>query len=379
MTSMYSEMQRPNNLVIDLGAVAERTREIRAIIGPQRRFFATLKADAYGFGLLPVARTVLAAGADSISIVNLADAIALREAGIECPILVYAGTLFGAEVVQAYERYRLMPTLHNDAALAGFTQHLREPLACAVKIDVGQERLGVPAGEAPQFLRRLADSGKLRLAVVNAHPYVANGPNALAALQWQLGRFDAACKAAEALGVRIPVRVLASSKVMRTTREMNLDGVDPGQGLFADRGIAADAPARSPLASLASRLIQVRPVDRSEYLDAAPFPVRPGMRLGIVPIGYADGIHRANAGVVLVHGRRVPVLASPSLEYTRIDLTDTPDAQIGDEVVFIGRQGDEIIEAGEVLRARAIARLPDLMLDLKPTIQRIYQPDRSTP
>src|SRR5690606_4109003 len=103
------------------------------------------------------------------------------------------------------------------------------------------------------------------------------------------------------------------------------------------------------------------------------------MHLGIVPVGYADGIHRANAGVVLVHGRRVPILASPSLEYTRIDLTDVPRAQVGDEVVFIGRQGDEAIMPDEVLRARAIARLPDLMLDLKPTRQRYYQPSGENP
>lgn len=371
----HADMMRPNFLVIDLRAIADRVREIRAIVGPRIRFFATLKADAYGFGLLPVARTVLAAGADSISLVNLADAIALREAGIDCPILVYAGTLFAPEIVRAYERHRLMPTLHNEAALDGFLRHLDAPLECAVKIDVGQERLGVPADEAPQFLARVAASDKLRLALVNAHPYVANGDGALDALRWQHQRFEAACAAAQSLGVRIPMRVLASSKVLRTTREMNLDGIDPGQGLFAERGIDPQAvgASRSPLASLASRLIQVRPVERSEHLEQAPFPVRPGMRLGIVPVGYADGIHRVNAGAVLVHGMRVPLLASPSLEYTRIDLTDVPAAQVGDEVVFIGSQGDATITAEEVMRARSIARLPDLMLELKPTIRRIYQ------
>lgn len=360
---------RPNTFEIDLKAIGDRAREIRAAIGPSVKFFATLKADAYGFGLLPVAKTVLAAGADAISLVNLADAVILREAGIECPILVYAGSALDRHTVEAHERFRLMPTLYNEESLHAFVRYSKGPLDCAVKVDIGQARLGIPAEAAGEFIVRVAKSGKLRIAVVNAHPYVSSGRNASEALRWQFSRFEKACADAKIRGVTIPIRVLASSKVLRLTSKMNLEGIDPGQGLFAS------AQTRSPFHALRSELIQVKALKRDAHPDETPFPVHDGMRIGIVPIGYSDGLNRLNAGIALVRGQRVPILAQPSLEYTRLDLTGVPNACVGDEVIFIGKQAGEEISAAEVMAVREITRLPDLALEVKATMRRAYLPD----
>lgn len=364
---------RPNYFQIDLAAIRLCTKAIRAAIGPSVRFFATLKANGYGFGMVPVARAVLSAGADALSLISVDDALALRAAGVSCPILLYAGVPLDRAAIEAIERYRLTPTLHNEESFELLRRGATGPLDCAIKIDAGQERIGVPAEEAADYLARVAASGNLRVALVNTHPYLAGGLDANACLQWQYDRFDQACRGAAAKGVRIPLRVMASSKVLRMTRELNLDGVDPGQALFSP--LTGDTADCQPFAALTSRLLAVKPVRRSEFAGQAPFGGRSPQRLGVVPIGYSDGIGRLHAGYALVGGRRAALLGPPSIEYTRIDLTDVPQAQVGDEVVFIGRQGEARITPEDVMAKQQIARLTDLALEVRPTIQRVFLND----
>jgi alanine racemase len=154
---------RPNVFEIDLEAVARCVRAIRACIGPDTYFFATLKANAYGYGLLPAAKTVLAAGADALSLVSLDDAIALRDAGIRVPILVYAGNVPGADIVRAAETYDLIPTLHSEESFAAFASYATREIKVAVKVEVGPERIGVPAEKAAAFVRAIVRHPKLRM------------------------------------------------------------------------------------------------------------------------------------------------------------------------------------------------------------------------
>src|SRR5688572_18511391 len=155
---MSASYLRPNFVEIDLAAIRVCTQSIRKAIGPSVKFFGTLKANGYGFGLLPVAKTVLAAGADAISLISLADAIALREAGIWAPILLYAGIPYDRESVRAVERYRIIPTLHDDASFAALLENVKGPLDCAIKIDAGNERIGVASAGAGDYIARVARS-----------------------------------------------------------------------------------------------------------------------------------------------------------------------------------------------------------------------------
>jgi len=110
---------------------------------------------------------------------------------------------------------------------------------------------------------------------------------------------------------------------------------------------------------------------RERFAAAAPFPITAAMRLGVIPAGMGDGVHRLNAGEALVRGRRVPILARPSLEHTRLDLTTVPDAVVGDEVVLVGRQGAEEITLDEIAERHTIDRLA-LALGVGPRVARVY-------
>lgn len=361
---------RPNRFEIDLGAIAQFTRNIRKLVGNEATVFAALKCNAYGFGLVPVARTVLASGADAISVVDRADAIKLRQAGITAPILVYPGATATAQAVGAAETYDLIPTLVDLASAAIYSRLATRQLRVAVKVDVGQERLGFPAEEAADAIAAISRMPNLRVQIVNSHPNVPLPPS-FEYLEWQLGRFEAMCRTLDSLGIEIPIRMVACSKILAVLGRLVFNAVDPGQMFFGPLRAEGDVPwstERQAFRKLSSRLIHVRVLDRDAFLAEAPFPLRVGMRMGVIPIGSADGATRLHAGEALVRGRRASLLGSPSLEHMRLDLTNIPEAQIGDEVVLIGEQGGDVIAPEAVVRYQRLARIADLAMAIGPRI-----------
>jgi alanine racemase len=368
------EHARPNRFEIDLGAIALFTRNIRRLIGANVRLFAALKCNAYGFGLVPVARTILAAGGDAIAVVDRGNAIALRQAGITAPILVYPGDIASPEAARACEVFDLIPTIVDLGAARLYSRYATKCLRVAVKIDVGQERLGFQAETAAEAIAAIARMPNLALHIVNAHPNVP-APPSLAYLNWQLARFEAVCRALATQGIKVPLRMMASSKLLAVSPLPILDAVDPGQMFFGPFRAANDVPwstERQGFHKLASRIIHIRNLDRREFLREAPFLVRPGMRIGVIAIGSADGITQLNCGEVLVRGRRAKLICAPSLEHTRIDLSDIPEAELGDEVVIIGEQAGQRITPDAVVAYQNHARIADLAMAVRPTIPRHY-------
>ena len=369
---MSADLRRPNDFTIDLQVIADNVRAIRSRIGRHTHFIATLKADAYGFGLLPVARTVLAAGADALSVVRMEDAVALRDDGIACPIVLYAGNVLTPQHVRVVEDYDLIPTVHDRHSLDVLARASTRRIGCALKVNCGQERIGVAAEDVGDFVSGLAASAKLRLDILNTHPHVVEGNDAY--LRWQFERFASACEAAQAHCGHRPLRIFASSRVLAQRGDMLLSGVDPGQALFRlPDGLAPPgAEGRTPFLRLASRLIHVFTVRRGGFADECPVPSHEGARVGIVPIGYGDGLNGCNAGEVLVRGQRARIAAAPSVEYTRIDLSRCPLAEVGDEVVFVGRQGDDWLRPEDAMRHSRVARVTDMAMQVGRSIPRHY-------
>jgi alanine racemase len=169
--------------------------------------------------------------------------------------------------------------------------------------------------------------------------------------------------------------MVASSKILSLTRKAVLNAVDPGQMFFGSFRAEGDVPwptKRQPFRKLSSRLIQVRMIDRQAFLPQAPFPVQPGMRIGVMPIGSADGLAQLHCGEVLICGQRARLIGNPSLEHTRLDLTELPQAEAGDEVVIIGEQGGDGITPDAVVEHQKHTRIADLAMAVRPSIPRRY-------
>jgi alanine racemase len=343
------EEGRPGRFDINLDAIGRATRRVRALVGPGVKIYATLKANAYGFGLVPAARTALAAGADAVAVVEPAAAVALRQAGIKAPILVYAGGLLDAGAVSSIERLDLIPTVMNDSERECLARHVTRPLAVAVKVDAGQDRLGVRAADAAPFIARVWATPGLKLQIVNTHPAVpAEGGEA--ALAAQYGRFVAVLEACQRAGVEIPVKLFASSKALRMAPATTLNGVDPGAQLFDT------VDGRSPFGKLASQLIHIRP----------------DLGYGVVPLGTSDGLDRLHAGAALVRGKRVPLTGRINLEYAKLDIREVPDVAVGDEVVFIGEQRGVRITPEEAVLHQGRGHPSDLAMAVRSSIRRRY-------
>jgi alanine racemase len=357
-----ASQRRPNRLEIDCLSVVNRLALLRQKVGAGVKIFAALKADGYGFGSLPMARAALDGGADALSLIDRAEAVKLREAGITAPIMLYAGAPIDAEGVAVAERLGLTLTVLSLAEIATVARHARSAIDLAIKVEVGAERIGVMPSDLPVLAQAIASEAKLRLAVVNTHPtFRDDAPDDVVVEQYN--RFVAALAPLQSVGAPMPIRLFASSKTLGRRAGMALDAVDPGQYLYAD------TTERPIIRSLSSILTQVRKVSRDFAPEHAPFDVTKVSRVGVIPFGKVDGGGRCHAPAVLVGGRRAAILGGPSLEYMRIDLSDHPDARDGDAVVLIGGQGDAAISLAEVCAAQR-ATPSDIALAIGPAVLR---------
>ena len=348
---------RPSWLEIDVAAARANAALVRDLVGRERTIVAVVKADGYGFGAARMGRAFLDGGADALGVADAEEGVRLRRSGIAAPIVVYPNGLPDAmaEVVA----HGLTPTVtHLAAAQAVAAAAPRGGYGAYVKVDVGLERLGVPAERAVKTIRSMLELPGFRLAGVCAHPHAPAGADP-AYVDWQLGRFTAVIDELVAQGVDVPVRLFASTPLVLRFPHTYLNAVDPGRMLYgvAYPGDGARGTALRPaLSALKTRLIEVKALEpRARFAEHAPFPVTAPMRLGVMPLGAADGLLQLHAGRVLVRGCSAPILGGPSLEHTRVDLTAVPEAQVGDEVVVIGRQGDAEIALAEVAERQ---RLP---------------------
>ena len=356
--------RRPNRLEIDAASVTHRVVALRQRVGPRVKIFAALKADGYGFGTLPMARAALAGGADALSLIDRAEAIALRQAGIDAPILLYAGAPIDADAVAAAEAFRLILTVLSDRQIDIVARCARAPIALAIKLEVGPERIGVLPAQLLAMARRIAAEQHLSLAVVNAHPtFRDNAP--VEVLHEQFRRFVAALDALRDAGLPMPTRLFASSKVLGRLSGMEQDATDPGQVLYGD---ATDTPI---IRSLTSVLTQVRDVTRDFAPAHAPFDIAKVRRVGVIPFGKVDGGGRCHAADVLVRGQRAPILGGPSLEYMRLDLSAIRDAREDDAVVLIGHQDGAQIGLAEACAVQQ-ATPSDIAMAIGPAVLRTW-------
>lgn len=348
---------RPNWVEVDVSAIAHNICTLRRHVGPEVKIFAALKANGYGFGLLGAAETVVAAGADAIAVVDLGDAVLLREHGLKVPILLFGGNLVTPETVAAVVGYELITTVHDRESAAAYAQFADRPLRAFVEVNCGGERLGVAPDDVVPLVRWLREHSCIRIEGVYTHPGVPAGDGAAECLDWQYARFVAALRALDDAGLVFPVRMAASSKILLVTREMNLTAVDPGHlvfGLHPGGSEPLSLDVRPALKGLKSRLIHVHTLDRPAFREQVPFPVRDNMRVGVIPFGFSDRLGELHAAEVLVRERRAPLLGKFSAEHARIDLSEVAEARVGDEVVIIGRQGDQVITVEDVMRRRGV-------------------------
>jgi alanine racemase len=339
---------------VDLGAIAGNLRRIREIAAPAQ-VMAVLKADAYGHGAVRVARAALQHGATMLGTAVLSEAATLRAQGITAPILVMGYT----PAWQARDVVRL------DVAVCVYSLDLarslsraalalqRPPVAVHLKVDSGMHRLGLPPAEAVAVAQEVATLPGVRLEGLFTHLATADAPD-LTAARRQLSCFEEVLGAWEGVGLPRPRFVhAANSAATLRLPESRFDLVRIGVALYGlhPSDDAPLPPGFRPALALKTQLAQVHDLPPGEPVSYGGTWVttRPS-RIGVLPIGYADGFRRAPTtwGSVLVRGEPAPVVGRVCMDMCMVDVTDVTGARAGDEAVLIGEQGGARITAEEV-------------------------------
>lgn len=357
---------------IDLGAIRHNYRQLRAHLPDTVKIFACLKRNGYGCGAGPVAHALAAEGADGFAVASLPDAIAIRETGVDHPILLYPGPLPAS--AQAVESLELTVTVSSLDEL----EHWRAALSTTrifVKVDLGFFRAGATPQDVGRILSAAYAYNDVELQGLYAH--LSELPtSSSSAAEEQFARMQRVLAQAESAGTRPPLVMMSSTEGVLRYPLMDLDAVDPGAlfiGLPETDHPARPIALRPALKAISTPLVAVKRIDAS----LGPIPdipgFRPGMTIGILGMGWGDGLPRkvSSQAAGLVRGQRARLLPPAHLEHLRIDLTDVPDARFGDQVLLLGQQGNEIITLEEVA-AQWSTDVVGLYAQLRDHIPRVY-------
>lgn len=377
---------RPLWAEVSLGAIAKNLRVVRRHIGPHPKILAVVKSNAYGLGAVPISKALQKAGADSFGVTSADEGVELRESGIRKPILVLTGFWPGEEkrfiaqhLTPAVTRVDDVRHLERAAKKArGKSGRLRFHL----KINSGMNRLGLSPCELEAFAAALADCRHIELEGTFTHFASAEDFSARQTVD-QEQVFRQCLDRLRALGVSPGIVHMANSGAICARPSTWADMVRPGAIIYGYYQ-SFDPPEKGqevrrrlpiePSLSLRARIIALRDLPPGQPVGyGARFVTERPSRIAVINAGYADGILRArtNRGSALVHGRRVPLVGTISMDLTTLDVTDVPNVALGDIITIYGQDGDETIRVSDV--AREIGTVTsDLLCALGRRVPRYY-------
>ena len=351
-------MLRPTYLEIDIGALKKNFEMLKGLVGNEVKILAVVKADAYGHGATMVSRTLEQIGVDFLGVAICEEGIALRNAGINVPILILSGIYKGQ--AHCALKYNLSPVIYNlqQAEELSKAALLRgEKCKVHLKVDTGMGRIGILAHELKSFLTQLKKFKfkNLHLEGVISHfatsEEVDKHSRKFTALQ--LKTFKKMIKEIEEMGFYPKYRHIASSGAILQGKESWFNMVRPGlmiYGVSPSHGLEGKADML-PVMSLKSQVAHLKRVPKNFSVSyGRSFITKRDSIIATVPLGYGDGFPRglSNKGNVLIKGKRAPIVGAICMDWLMVDVTDIDNVSLGDEVVLLGKQNGEKIKVEEI-------------------------------
>jgi alanine racemase len=382
----FSVHTRPNWAEISLSALAENYHAVARHLGSGVTPCCVIKCDAYGHGVIESARALEDAGALWLGVTSTEEGIAVREAGVQLPILVMTGFWRGEE--EALLVHRLTPAIataeHVEALeAAAVAVACRHKVSVHLKVDTGMSRLGVSLDDLPALAARIAASPVVELQGVFSHlseSEVLDSPVA----EHQRMEFERAIALLAAAGLHPQYRHLANTAAVAARPETWNNMARPGLALYGYNlvcersgqgpdAVQPDLPVR-PVLTWKTRIIALRsiPTGTAVGYNQRWHAARP-TRLAVIPVGYGDGFNRqlSNQGQVIISDHYAPIVGNVSMDLTMIDVTDIPEGALGDEVLLIGRSPHCTVGADDM--ARLAHTIPyEILCGLSPRVPRCY-------
>ena len=392
---LKSEQKYRSWVEVDLDNFISNLREIKRLIGPQVDFMQTVKADAYGHGAIEISNAALKNGARMLGVANADEGVQLRISGIDAPIVILGPST--APEIDEIIKYNLTPSV-SDIFFARQLQKTLEKvgpkLPVHIEIDTGMGRGGIMYSEALNLIREISRLANITLAGIFSH--FANSEIIIPYndRQWQL--FSGLLEELKRLGINIPIRHIGNSGAILNYPEFNMDMVRPGimtYGIYP----APDNEAKAslvPVMSFKTSIVLLKDFPKGYGIGyGSTYITNKETRIATIPVGYGDGYPfiLGNLGEALIRGKRAPLVGRVSMDMCTIDVTHISGCAVGDEVVLLGKQGQEYISANEIaFRAKTISyevlcalgkRAPRVFLQkgetgaVEPRLRRIFVPD----
>ena len=352
---------------INLKAIAHNVGELRRITHPDAQLMAVVKADGYGHGAVKVARCALENGAERLGVARIDEAIQLREAGIKAPILIFGYTL--TQLTPELLEYNLTQTVYTPAFARDLSRtavSLGKKIKIHLKVDTGMGRLGLlpqnfnshHSGEiintnAVDEALAIAGLNGLELEGLFTHFATADSADKRYA-ENQLDLFLNFLSRMRKSGLNPAVKHAANSAALIDMPQSHLDMVRPGiaiYGLYPSAEVNNKRVFLKPAMALKTRVIHLKKVPAGFNISyGITYKTQKPTTIATVPVGYADGLNRllSSRGLMLVHGKRVPIVGRVCMDLTMLDVGGIDNIQMGDEVVVFGQQDNESLTVDEM-------------------------------
>lgn len=372
---------RPVWAEIDLNNLAFNVQQIRGLVGKNVKIMAVVKSNAYGMGITGVIDTLFEQGIDMFGVAILDEALLIRRRQPKIPILVFAYTPF--EYSYLLVKNDITQTVYckeQAVALSIAAKKLHKKAHVHIEIDTGMGRLGFrPSKETVEEIKEIADLAKLQIDGIYTHcPYTnERSQEGYSFTRSQFDKFCYVVKSLEERGVFIPIKHLCNSQGTVYYKEMHMDMVRAGIILYGSYPEFQDSLPLKPVMSLKAKVGSVKKIAPGENISyGRTFTTKRETTVGVLPLGYGDGYNRllSNKGEVLVRGKRAPVIGTICMDQCMIDLTDIPGPiNIGEEVVLLGKQGDEEITIEEIAKKICGFINYEYMVLIQGRVPRIYK------
>ena len=367
---MNIPLLRPTVAEVDLTKLSANLARVRGAVGPNVKLLTLVKANAYGHGAVAVSRFLQENNlSEFLGVASVEEGLQLRTAGITLPILVL-GSIYPFEAFEYAIKNKLAVTiasLEAANAVCQIAEKLNQPAFCHVKQDTGMGRIGTRRGKVVEVLEELS---KHPLAVLEGlYSHLSSVDSDADFTEEQIGYYRDTLTNMQLRGIKVNLRHLAASAAIHARPDVHYDMVRPGHSAYGlEKGY-------EPILSLKTRVVYVKDVPAGSSISYGRSFIAPKpMKVATLPLGYGDGYLRAlsNKADVLIKGKRCRILGNVTMDMMMVDITDISPVGVGEEVVAVGKQGDEEITLAELAQKAGTIDY-ELCTLLSARVSRIYK------
>lgn len=365
-------------VTINLDAIYNNIKNLKARIRKDCGVVAVIKADGYGHGAVPIAK-VLFDEVSAFAVATVDEALVLRNHNMDKPIYVIGYTYESGYEEAIAEDIRLTVFRYEDAKqINDYAIRMGKVAKIHIKIDTGMSRIGyLPNDESIQEIQNISKLSNIEIEGLFTHLANADESDKSKAVR-QFNMFMEFAQKLDALGIRIPVKHCSNSAAVIELPDMNLDCVRVGiamYGLYPSEEVNKELVKLTPALEMKSHVVHVKELEAGVPIGyGGTYITTKQTKVATIPVGYGDGYRRSlsNKGEVLLKGKRYPIIGRVCMDQFMVDVTDSEDVKVGDEVTLLGRDGDEIITAECMAAAAGDTFNYEIICDIGKRIPRVY-------